>query len=454
MDRQLNLDPSHAPLRRSLFFQERQPQPGVWLLGSYHDEPATTVCLARWTVGSLSSQRVYVFRGAINEIMPLVVPKNCAKLTIWIWQVSNSRLTFGVCRPGLRTSSLWRLYARSAAWLNHPSRSKAPRLVVTPKPDLKESALATSSQDSLASLAIVIPTRDRPEALQVLLHTLLRPAVACGAEICLIDHASSNPEQASVIQQIGSIGAKILRNDEPFNYSRLVNLGVCATNRPVVLTLNDDVSSVQVSDLKKLVALSQERGNQILSPILVEKDGSIQHAGIAIGLGGISGHIGRGIREGAHESVRLFGKYIEADAVTGAAMLFPRLAFDYVGGFDEKLPIEFNDVDFCLRAKTFGYGCLVTTQVSFIHAESSTRGSTAYRPCNRLNSLSRNRFFARWVRDFSGLCAYPNEYSLLDETIKLKPNGWVGRMLSYMHRCLSVPRKAANFIKFSRHQEA
>ncbi|MCA3695833.1 glycosyltransferase [Aquidulcibacter sp.] len=450
MDRQLNSNPDHGPLKRSLYYQELEPPPGVWLLSTYHDESATTVCLARWTVGIQSTQRVFVFRGASNEIMPLVVPDKCTKLTVWVWQVANRKPTFGLCRPGLLTSLLWRLYARSAALLNLMSRPSAPIFVSKPKARLKEGFHVIGSPESLSNLAIVIPTRDRPDALLALFHTLLKPAAECGAEICLIDHASSNPEQASVIDQIGSIGAKILRDEDSFNYSRLINLGVRATHRPIVLTLNDDVSSVHISNLQILATLCQQRGNQILSPILLETDGSVQHAGIAIGLGGISGHIGRGIHGGTYERVRLLGEDIEVDAVTGAAMLFPRQVFDDLGGFDTKLPIEFNDIDFCLRAKAFGYGCLVTTQVSLVHAESSTRGSAPYRPSNRQMDLSRSRFFARWVPDFPSFSAYPTQYSLLDESITLKPNGWVGKILNYVHRRLSTRRRVSYLTPVSR----
>ena len=132
-------------------------------------------------------------------------------------------------------------------------------------------------------------------------------------------------------------------------------------------------------------------------------------------------------------------------------MLFSRQIFDDVGGFDVKLPIEFNDVDFCLRAKALGYGCLVTTQVWFEHAESSTRGSTTYKPSNRFINLSLNRFIARWVSDFPSFSAYSTKYSLLDESIKFKPNGWVGRVLNDIHRGLSTPRRLAYFKPSSGH---
>jgi O-antigen biosynthesis protein len=60
--------------------------------------------------------------------------------------------------------------------------------------------------------------------------------------------------------------------------------------------------------------------------------------------------------------------------VTGACMLSRRRAFEEAGGFDETLPIAFNDVDLCLRMRRAGWRIVWTPSVEMYHHESLTLG--------------------------------------------------------------------------------
>ena len=48
--------------------------------------------------------------------------------------------------------------------------------------------------------------------------------------------------------------------------------------------------------------------------------------------------------------------------------------FDLVGGFDEKLAIEYNDIDFCLKLKDKGFDNIYLPHVTLYHYESISRG--------------------------------------------------------------------------------
>jgi GT2 family glycosyltransferase len=49
--------------------------------------------------------------------------------------------------------------------------------------------------------------------------------------------------------------------------------------------------------------------------------------------------------------------------------------FDEVGGLDEDLPVDFNDVDFCLRLRAAGYRIVFTPYAQLIHHESASFGA-------------------------------------------------------------------------------
>jgi hypothetical protein len=64
-------------------------------------------------------------------------------------------------------------------------------------------------------------------------------------------------------------------------------------------------------------------------------------------------------------------------AVTGACMMVRREVFLEAGGFDEGLPVAYNDVDFCLRLVAGGYRNVCLGQVRLVHHESMSRTSDA-----------------------------------------------------------------------------
>ncbi len=94
---------------------------------------------------------------------------------------------------------------------------------------------------------------------------------------------------------------------------------------------------------------------------LLHPDGRIQHAGIVLGLGEGAGHCDAGAE--ANEPGWLGRNWVihEASAVTGACLAVERAKFDAAGGFDAvHLPIEFNDIDLCLRLEKLGFQTLWT----------------------------------------------------------------------------------------------
>jgi GT2 family glycosyltransferase len=49
-------------------------------------------------------------------------------------------------------------------------------------------------------------------------------------------------------------------------------------------------------------------------------------------------------------------------------------AFDSVSGFDERLAVDFNDVDYCLRLRQAGYRIVFTPYATLYHHESASFG--------------------------------------------------------------------------------
>jgi GT2 family glycosyltransferase len=105
-------------------------------------------------------------------------------------------------------------------------------------------------------------------------------------------------------------------------------------------------------------------------------DGSLQHAGVIVGLGGVADHSHRylpGREPGYFYRVQLVHNL---SAVTAACLVIRRELYLQFGGMDaENLPVAFNDVDLCLRLRDAGYLNVWTPYAELVHHESISRGT-------------------------------------------------------------------------------
>jgi Transposase/Glycosyltransferase like family 2 len=69
--------------------------------------------------------------------------------------------------------------------------------------------------------------------------------------------------------------------------------------------------------------------------------------------------------------------------VTAACLATRREVYDEVGGFDERLAVEYNDVDFCIRVRQAGYKIIWTPYAELRHHERASRGDVRRLPAER-----------------------------------------------------------------------
>jgi GT2 family glycosyltransferase len=127
-----------------------------------------------------------------------------------------------------------------------------------------------------------------------------------------------------------------------------------------------------------MVSCLRYEGTGIVGARLLYPDGSLQHAGVIVGLGGLAGHWHGGASATDPGPMGRLGVRQSMSAVTAACMLVSRACVDAVGGMDEKLfAVAYNDVDLCLRARAAGFRVVWTPFATLIHHESVSRGSDA-----------------------------------------------------------------------------
>jgi GT2 family glycosyltransferase len=144
----------------------------------------------------------------------------------------------------------------------------------------------------------------------------------------------------------------------------------------LVLLLNNDVDVINRDWLREMVSHAIRPGIGAVGAKLLYPDGTIQHGGVTVGVGGVAGHQYLHYRRG---DTGYFGHLVlvrNITAVTGACLLLRRQSFLEVGGLDEvSLPVAFNDIDLCLKLVARGYRNLWTPYAELYHHESASRGS-------------------------------------------------------------------------------
>jgi GT2 family glycosyltransferase len=232
------------------------------------------------------------------------------------------------------------------------------------------------------SVAIVIPNRDQPDLLQRCIRCLefLEGPVP---ELVIVDHTSTDPATLAIYAHLQQrYGARIERFGGHFNFSRMVNLGVAATTAEVILLMNNDIEVTIPGQLETIVEHAMRPEVGVAGARLLYPDGHVQHAGVLLRMGSnrhhlvLAHHVLRGApgeADGYLHALRTVRNY---QAVTGALFATRRTVFENAGGFDEvNLPVEYNDVDYCLKLRAMGLRVVAVPTDGIIHPESSTRGN-------------------------------------------------------------------------------
>lgn len=224
-------------------------------------------------------------------------------------------------------------------------------------------------------VSIIICTRDHADLLRGAVESICSKTTYTNYEILIVDNGS---QDHAALAYLGSLSGHrritVLRDDSPFNYSRLNNRAVSLTQGPLVCLLNDDVEVSTADWLEELASQAIRPDVGAVGARLWYPDGTLQHGGVIIGIGGIAGHAHPRLERGSpgYQSRAVLAQ--ELSAVTGACLMVRREVFNEVGGLDERLFVTFNDVDFCLRVRKAGYRNIWTPFAELVHHESASRG--------------------------------------------------------------------------------
>jgi O-antigen biosynthesis protein len=226
-------------------------------------------------------------------------------------------------------------------------------------------------------VSIIVPTRDHGDDVDRCLRSLFERTTYENFEVILLDNGTTEPASLQRFEDWRArepARLKIVRYDVPFNFSRINNYAAKHASGPYLLLLNNDTEIVTPDWIEAMIEQAQRPAIGAVGGKLLYDDGTVQHAGVIVGLGGVAGHSHKHVRAADAGYMYTLQTVNNFSAVTGACLMVRHEVFDEAGGFDEAFAIAFNDVDFCLRLRAAGYRNVYLPHVVLYHHESKSRG--------------------------------------------------------------------------------
>lgn len=246
------------------------------------------------------------------------------------------------------------------------------------------------------SVSIIIPTRNGLHLLRPCIDSIFQHDHA-NTEIIIVDNGSDDTETLAYLADIAQAdNVTVIQDPAAFNFSRINNIAARAANGKILCFLNNDTEVVSADWINRARAFLSLEEVGIVGARLLFPEGSLQHFGIALGMGAhrIAGapHLGfEAASPGYFGKARLLQEF---SAVTAACLFIRKEDFEAVGGFEEDLSVAYNDIDLCLKIRERRLKIIADPDITLIHKESRTRGSD-----KEGARAARLAVEAKWMRD-------------------------------------------------------
>lgn len=224
-------------------------------------------------------------------------------------------------------------------------------------------------------VSIIIPSRDNPEVFLRCIDSIYAETEYKNFEIIHVDNGSEKPETQIVLSKLQEAGKiETIREEMPFNFSEMCNLGSERAKGSILLFLNDDTEVLQSDWLSRMIGYAQQKHiGAVGAKLLYPNTNLIQHAGVV--------HLKNGP---SHAFLKMddseFG-YVARNkleynwiAVTGACLMIEKHKFEDIGRFSTDFPVAYNDVELCYRLYSNKFYNVMLPRVKLVHHESLSRG--------------------------------------------------------------------------------
>lgn len=225
-------------------------------------------------------------------------------------------------------------------------------------------------------ISVIIPNKDHTGDLDKAIRSLLKGTYQ-NLEFIVVENNSTKPETWDYYDKIQKElpCVKVVKWAEGFNFSAINNFGVKYAKGDYYLFLNNDIEMIAPDSISEMIGYVQREDVGICGARLLYPDGTIQHAGVVMGFGGMAGHCFIGIHNDENTYMHRAKCIQDYSAVTAACMLVRKDVFTEVHGFTEEYAVAFNDIDFCMKVRAANKKVVYNPYAEFYHYESKSRGA-------------------------------------------------------------------------------
>jgi GT2 family glycosyltransferase len=186
----------------------------------------------------------------------------------------------------------------------------------------------------------------------------------------VVDNASGDGSQERLRRARDIV---LVESEDNLGFAGGCNLGISTARglgADYVFLLNND-AWVTPDTLAQLVAAARALGDQAaLGAVVRYPDGQPQFHGT------IKSRWGHSIwLQPSEERLKASPELIPTDFIMGAALLAPMSLFDAIGDLDERFFLNFEEMDWCYRAASHGFGSFVLKEAVVFHKGSASLGT-------------------------------------------------------------------------------
>jgi len=249
-------------------------------------------------------------------------------------------------------------------------------------------------------VSILIPSKDRSDLLERCLNGIYESSDYSNFEVIVIDHQSNEEDALELLEKIDKRDdTRVLEFEGEFNFSLMNNIAAESSTGDFLCLLNNDIEVISSDWIQELVSHASREHVGVVGALLRYPDKSIQHAGLSPNLGSLYGHAHKYFPSGNFGYRNRLAVAHQVAAVTGACLMTSRELWSELGGLNQQLAVAYNDVDYCLRARTSGYQIIWTPFAELIHHESLSRGYDEH-PKQRDRLAKESDLFVSLWKDF------------------------------------------------------
>jgi GT2 family glycosyltransferase len=217
-------------------------------------------------------------------------------------------------------------------------------------------------------VTIIIPARTT-EYIGACVRSIIEKTTYDEYEVLVVDRTEMD------LQKILEPSEKLrfIIDSSNFNFSRINNEAAKSARGEYLVFLNDDTEVISGEWLSAMLEHAQREEVGAVGAKLLRANGTVQHAGIIVGIQGYAANYGgmAALDPGYFASASVVRN---CTAVTGACMMVRKNYFIEMGGFDEALGHSWNDVDLGIRVVQQGRWVVYTPLALLYHYVGGTRG--------------------------------------------------------------------------------